>query len=104
MAKPKEGDLRVWWVPQVPMKAFRVPVRTLREAKLLLETLGDYDIFQFDNNVKPDFSNAGGLEVFHAGDWESYYSPDDEELDVLTDKQIDALDKERSESDLHRPA
>ncbi|GAG34679.1 unnamed protein product, partial [marine sediment metagenome] len=31
---PKKGDLQVWWIPQVPMKAFTVPVKTVEEAKL----------------------------------------------------------------------
>lgn len=63
--------LRVWWIPQVPMKAFRVDVNTIEEAKLLLHTLAQYDIFQYENNVKPDFANAGGLEVFDEenGEW-----------------------------------
>lgn len=63
---PKSGDLRVWWIPQVPGKAFRVSVDSPAEAKKLLETLALYDIFQFKNKIKPDYCNAGGLEVFNA--------------------------------------
>ncbi len=33
-------------------------------AQLLLKTLACYDIFQFEHKVKPDFCNAGGLEVY----------------------------------------
>lgn len=61
--------LRVWWIPQVPMKAFRVDVKTIEEAKLLLRTLAQYDLFQYENNIKPDYANAGGLETFEDGDW-----------------------------------
>lgn len=75
-AKPKSGDLQVWWVPQVPMKAFTVPVKTLREAKLLLDTLAKYDVFQFENKVKPDFSNAGGLNIFEDGEWVDWHHPE----------------------------
>jgi hypothetical protein len=46
---PKEGDLRVWWIPQVPMQAFYVPVKNIDEAILVLDTLAKYDIFQFEN-------------------------------------------------------
>lgn len=60
----KRGDLRVWWVPQVPMKAFHVPVKNLREAALTLDTLARYDLFQYENRVKPDYANAGGLAIF----------------------------------------
>jgi hypothetical protein len=83
---PKEGALEVWWIPQIPMKAVRVPVKNLREAKLILDTLAKYDIFQFENNIKPDYCNAGGLEVFEDGEWTEWY---DEE----SGSSIDGLDK-----------
>lgn len=62
--EPKKGDLRVWWIPQVPGKAFHVPVKTLREAKLLIDTLANYDMFQLQHRIKPDYSNAGGLQIY----------------------------------------
>ena len=62
--EPKQGDLRVWWIPQVPMKSFDVPVKTIEEANLILNTLAQYDLFQYHNNVKPDYCNAGGLNVY----------------------------------------
>jgi len=61
--------LRVWHIPQIPMKPFYVNVKSLREAKLILDTLADYDKFQFENNVKPDYSNAAGLEVYENDEW-----------------------------------
>ncbi len=73
---PQEGDLLIWWVPQMPMKAFEVPVRNLREAALLLDTLGAYDAFQFENGVKPDYCNTGGLQVFEDGDWFDWTDPE----------------------------
>ncbi len=39
--------LRVWWIPQVPMEAFRVPVESVEQACFLMETLAEYDRFQF---------------------------------------------------------
>jgi hypothetical protein len=86
--KANEGDLRVWHVPQVPMKAFYVAVRSIREADLVLETLAVYDIFQFKNNIKPDYSNAAGLEVFHKGEWEEWD-------DIESGDCIDELDEQR---------
>ena len=50
--------------PQVPMNSFHVSVRSVREALLLLDTLAYYDLFQYENNIKPDYCNAGGLEIF----------------------------------------
>lgn len=74
--------LRVWWVPQVPMKSFFVEVQTLEEAHLILETLSLYDIFQYENHVKPDYSNTGGLQYFEESenewfDWNDEESGDD---------------------------
>lgn len=87
--KPKHGDLQVWWVPQVPMKSFRVDVATVVEGKLLLDALAQYDLFQFHNNVKPDYSNAGGLQIFDANDhgdgpegsWVDWYCEDGEDIE-----------------------
>jgi len=69
----KEGALKVWWIPQVPMKAFEVPVRSLEEASLILDTLAAYDLFQLDNKVKPDFANVGGLSIYQDGEWSDWY-------------------------------
>lgn len=74
--QPATGTLRVWWIPQVPMKAFRRNVADLTQAKLLLEALADYDAFQFENQVKGDYCNAGGLEVFEADEWSEWYHPE----------------------------
>lgn len=60
---PNVGDLRVWHIPQVPMKPFHVPVQSPGEAVKVMQVLADYDIFQFENRVKPDYCNASGLEV-----------------------------------------
>lgn len=72
------SKLRVWWVPQVPMKSFNVPVKTPEEAKQILDILAAYDMFQYENHVKGDYSNMGGLEVFNEEekDWEDWYSDD----------------------------
>jgi hypothetical protein len=62
-------ELKVWWIPQVPGKAFEVLVETLSEADLLLDVLAIYDQFQLDNNIKPDYCNVGGLMVLEEGEW-----------------------------------
>lgn len=72
----KEGDLKVWWIPQVPMNQFEVHVKSPEQAILILDTLADYDKFQLDNNIKPDYCNAGGLSVFEDGEWSDWYHPE----------------------------
>lgn len=73
---------RVWWIPQIPMKAFRVAVDTIDEAALILDTLANYDLFQYHNRVKPDYSNAGGLEVFENGEWTEWDDGDGRDIDA----------------------
>ena len=74
---PKEGDLRVWHIPQVPGSPFTWNVSTPDEAVNILNLLGEYDNFEYEENIKPDYSNAGGLEVYENGEWVEWY---DEEL------------------------
>lgn len=74
--------LRVWWIPQIPGQRFFVEVPDVPEAKLLLETLARYDLFQLEHNIKPDFANAGGLERLEDGEWVEWY--DDEGDDIAT--------------------
>lgn len=87
--EPKVGDLRVWWIPQIPMSAFRVPVKDIEQAKFTLVLLANYDIFQFENHVKPDYSNVGGLEVYveDAGDgkpdWEEWEDEEGNDIDNI---------------------
>lgn len=71
--EPKENDLRIWWIPQIPMNnPFYVSVKNIKEAILVDKTLVRYDMFQFENNIKPDYSNAGGLEIYNDNEWQDW--------------------------------
>ena len=86
---PKKGDLKVWWIPQVPMKSFYIDVSTVAEGVKIMDILADYDLFQFENRIKPDYSNAGGINMFDPtdtedgpdGSWVSWYDDDSGEDD-----------------------
>ena len=86
----KNGQLRVWWIPQVPMTSFEVDVAGPEEAKKILSVLANYDRFQYENNIKPDYCNAGGLNMFDEddttdspkGSWTTWY-------DDITGEDID---------------
>ena len=69
------NKMRVWWIPQVPMKSFYVPVDTLEEGKKIMDILAAYDAFQLQNRVKSDYCNAGGLQMYNpeTEDWEDWY-------------------------------
>ena len=85
----KEGNLRAWHIPQVPMHAFRVYVSTIKEAKLVLETLAIYDLFQLEYKIKPDYSNVQGLEVYHEGEWQEWENEEGYNIDdILTEKEV----------------
>lgn len=88
----KEKKLRVWWIPQVPMKAFYVEVKSLEEAHLLVETLAQYDIFQFKNKIKPDYSNVGGLQMFEDGEWTDWYNEDGEYFDEWRETNLPKIE------------
>lgn len=81
MSENKEGDLRVWWIPQIPMEAFTVNVPDIETGVLICDTLANYDKFQFDKNVKPGYYNAGGIQVYEEDgeggfDWFDAYDED----------------------------
>ena len=40
--------LRVWWIPQIPMRPFYVPVSGVCEARKILDVLAEYDAFQLE--------------------------------------------------------
>lgn len=72
---PKIGDLRVWHIPQVPMEPFHVAVLSPQEAVVILGVLARYDAFQYDHNIKGDYCNVAGLEVFEEGGRDSGLAP-----------------------------
>jgi hypothetical protein len=79
--RPKLGDLKAWHIPQVPMKSFDVIVRSPQEGKFILDVLANYDLFQLANNIKPDYSNAGGLLVYDGEEWVDWYDADGQGID-----------------------
>lgn len=55
---------RVWHCPQVPCPMFTVEAPDYAEAKRLQNALADYDLFQLNNNIKPDYCNASGVQIY----------------------------------------
>lgn len=67
--------LRVWWIPQIPMKPFYVDVNTLEEGVKIMNVLAHYDLFQYENRVKGDYANTGGIQEFDTteNEWVDWY-------------------------------
>ena len=40
-----------------------VDVKTVAEGVKVMDTLAKYDEFQYENKIKPDYANAGGLQM-----------------------------------------
>lgn len=92
-----KNKLRVWWVPQLGTDAttFYVPVESVEEAKKVMDILAAYDQFQYDNDIKPDYCNAGGLEMWDedAQEWNDWFYEDDDsyydDVDEYCDEKSD---------------
>lgn len=83
-----EGTLRVWHVANPPRKPFALVVGSLEEAKRLLDTLANYDLYLGD---MIDY-NAQGVEVFENGEWLEWESADGDTFSEVRDKLSDALE------------
>jgi hypothetical protein len=71
------AKFKAWYIPQVPMKAFEVYAETADEAQAALDLITDFSIFEFDNHIKPDYSDAGGVEEWDEADQEWFdYEPE----------------------------
>ena len=64
MSDHKAGDLRIWYVPQVPMNGYYEKVDSVAEGFRILDTIYKVALFEFENRVKPDYANAGGVARF----------------------------------------
>lgn len=89
-----QEKLQVWWMPQVPGKAFTVPVDSVAGGVKISKALADYDLFQFENNIKPDYCNAGGIQMWDESDqeWVDWY---DEETGIDDPEEYLALQESK---------
>ena len=62
--RPGTHKYRLWHIPQIPGKAFEVHTDDLAYAKALIDVLADYDLFQYENRIKPDYANLSGIDVW----------------------------------------
>lgn len=78
--KKKYQKYRVWWIPQVGIwKTFFVPVESPEEGQKIIDLLSAYDCFEYNQRVKPDYCNTGGLQMFdeNKNEWVDWYYEDD---------------------------
>ena len=68
-----ELNLRVWWIPRMPLTDENIPfykeVSSPLDGKKMLDALDEYDQYQFEHDIKTNCVNAGGMEEFDDGCW-----------------------------------
>jgi len=79
-------NLRIWHIPQVPSNnPYHIPVKDVEEAVRILPILWNYDTYQFENKIKPDYSNVSGLECWNEDtkEWEEYYDDNGNDINEI---------------------
>lgn len=64
---PKEGDLKVYNIKNIPNPPEHYPVKTPKHGAMLIELLAESQLL--DETIE---SNTFGLLVFKDGDWENW--------------------------------
>jgi hypothetical protein len=72
-----------WHCPQVGRSpTYRREVPTLEQAQLLQDAFADYDLFQFENRIKPDYCNTSGIEMWDE-DEQEWLELDEDDIEVM---------------------
>lgn len=60
-----------------------------------MDILAAYDAYQLQNRIKPDYCNAGGLEIYNpkTGDCEDWYFETEDEYFDDVDEYLSTTDK-----------
>ena len=90
-SSPKIGSLRVVWNPQVGKinNFFTVSVSSIEEAWKIMNTLADYDLYQFNENIKGDYVNMGDFQIYEEDNgegepgWCTFYTDDGDTIDDI---------------------
>jgi Superinfection exclusion gene product 17 len=81
-----EGQLRVWHIANPPGKMFQKTVKSIGEAKVLLNLLADYDSYLGDDLI---YANAQGLEIFDQGEWVEWHDENDDDISRVLREEWD---------------
>jgi hypothetical protein len=101
-------QLRVFHIPQVPMEAFTVPVESVEQGVHIMDVLANYDLFQLNHNIKPDYCNMNCLQILDEDglwcDWwieledGNYFDDPIEYLDFLKEQHEHKVQQELEQS------
>lgn len=92
----EKKKMRVWWYPQIGTDTFYVPVHSVEEAKKVMDILAYYDCFLMNQEIRGDYCNAGGLEVWddETEEWNEWYYDDDDHYFDDVDEYIKVMSNE----------
>ena len=99
------SKLRVWWMPQVGIgQTFYIPVETIEGGKKIMDILAAYDLFQLQNNVKPDYVNVGGLEMWdeEEKEWRDWCAETEDDFFENIDEYCEQCDKAEELTEFER--
>lgn len=65
----KIGQIRVWHEPKISGERFTILAKNPAEAMKFLDIIADYDIFLTDKNIREEYSNNSGFEVWNGSNW-----------------------------------
>jgi hypothetical protein len=68
------------------MRAFHIDIDSVAEGVKMMGILAEYDQFQLDNNIKPDYCNTGGIIMFDPEDHTD--GPDGSWVDFWSDEAL----------------
>lgn len=87
----EKKSMRVWWCPQIGTGSFYIPVRSVEEAKKIMDVLAYYDCFLMNQEIRGDYCNDGGLEVWDdkAEEWNDWCGEDDDHYFDGVDEYIE---------------
>lgn len=71
------SKFKIWYNHQVPGPSYEREVPNPEVGQQILDTIYDVALYQFRNNMIPDYANSGGIVYLDEdGEW-SDYDPDD---------------------------
>lgn len=73
------SKLKVWYIPQVPMRSFEINVHSPEEALDLMELISEFSCVMFENKLRPDYTDCCGLITYchNYDEWVEWYNEDD---------------------------
>lgn len=74
-----DAKFKAWYIPQIPGEAFEVEVDSPAEGFKILDIISRFSLFEFENRVKPDYADAGGVVEWDESE-QDWWDVDEDEM------------------------